>query len=346
MSVDSLPPVFPLKILWSQLKHFLTKQRTHAVLKTVSDRVCSIQKKFLDAHHAMSSAQLELHDYISTTEESELQDQKLFDLLQALLVETDSWVEHVKREVERGFIEYYEIIKRTDDIMPRVCVKGIDHQGMVYDMSRRANESVRKSFFYDENTAFIRCRGGDEFVCRDIPKQAKKERYFNNRLNKIKVEGYKPIFFLKRWWQLVSSEEPYEDDNWEECWDVDCEQKDSDSRSYYKSTLVIPITTTSSTIRREVLKELVSIGDEPAFRALGFICLDHVKTNFFKKTDRLVGWIYADILSEAIVHKNIFSDSSPSYVKALEKLYDLNFDLYIDLTGDVSYLDDDEDKTG
>ncbi len=105
------------------------------------------------------------------------------------------------------------------------------------------------------------------------------------------------------------------DIDWQNCWEKFTNQTPCPN-SFYKSTLVIPMTLRNETFSRE-FEKLVLNGDKNKANKktmFGFLCIDHRHTDYFNlDSDVRIGYIFADILSLFLIVRKICIIKSPIY---------------------------------
>ncbi|WP_089724943.1 hypothetical protein [Candidatus Thiosymbion oneisti] len=182
----------------------------------------------------------------------------------------------------------------------RVCIKGnfnVDNHSKVISVFRDAHVSYDSDADVEKNYGFLTIyKNGTYFLENNIPEAAAEDRYFNPRLDNDLVK------------QFLSGASGAHAKKWEDCWTGDKEDKSS----FYKSTLIIPMTLWNNDLSEE-FKKLVNL--ENVDRTIfGFLCFDHVEADYFdEENDVALGYVFADILSMYIFARLIYMESSKTF---------------------------------
>lgn len=204
---------------------------------------------------------------------------------------------------------------------------------MVYLFQEEIPETQRlaKPTSIEENTAIKEVVvSGRRFLAKDI---LSIKNYRNPRIDLRCLEAYKESLGtkIKRNWHRFRKK-IYVDERWKRCWIDDNKSYDN---SFYRSTLVVPITLINNKgISREFLShiELPIPTDENQSnkrRAIyGFLCFDSIYPNFFDEADVHVGYFFADIFSFYLVSLHVmdvdysFSDNGAFMSPVTRRLRD------------------------
>jgi hypothetical protein len=197
--------------------------------------------------------------------------------------------------------EYYAL--REHGPKPRICLKG--------NSQIREKEGIVRLFGdaevdYKSNTEIENNSGhnhiyqtGMYFMENNIPEAAARGDYKNPRLNiertKLFVAG-----------QL---------NDWKECW-VD---RSTDTRAYYKSTLIVPLTLRNNQLSSE-FKDMAKNFRDVDRAIFGYLCLDSTERDYFTEQDVKVGYIYADLLSVFMFIRKMYTEISDTYKEASMRL--------------------------
>lgn len=189
---------------------------------------------------------------------------------------------------------------KRKDTNPRICIKGsfrANNKSTVVSVFRDGLVDYNSDVEIEKNSGFYEIyKSGMYFLENDIPKATATGKYFNPRIN---TENAKNYLGLKKTKNIKE---------WKDCW-VDAS---SDLSSYYKSTLIIPMTLRNNKVSEE-FKALVNMAnvDRTIF---GFLCFDHTDNNYFdKENDVAVGYVFADIISMYIFTRLVYMEISKTF---------------------------------
>lgn len=187
---------------------------------------------------------------------------------------------------------------------PRFIVKGLRQSDKhIIDYYRHNCDALPATYSFEakENTAFQRVNKDQKFYfSNNIPEEAKStvptKKYINKRLIKDEVENYNLCLVDKN--LKYNSHEKYaselRDTSWEKCW-LGYDETLPSYRSFYKSTLVIPISISHIDIQT---KQSLSIDGNYDRAIFGYLCFDDVCAEYFNfPMDRSVGYVFSKILS-------------------------------------------------
>ncbi len=205
--------------------------------------------------------------------------------------------------------------------LPRITAKMIikveDGNVILEDTFRGLGEHEkhywRKTYPAQDNSAFdflINNSVLKVYRCNNIPKDAKEGKYLNPRIDIKKVKKYSQTWKYK-WKPLRAIFGLKDDENWIKVWDDSLSSPPASS--CYKSTLVVPIGFNGNTNLSQEVKEYLGV-DQPSLPQ-GFLCFDHVYTNYFNKADEKLAYIMADLFS---VLWEIYLDTSYFYDEVIE----------------------------
>lgn len=294
---------------------FSSRGKTEKFLRLIKEATCYFQGHFIDYSIVASNAHKNIR----------LCNEKTPDNLDELSKYTNSLVDHCNRKLDAVFYKtaeylqsYFEIDDRHKLCKPRICVK-TTFKGKIVDLFRDSGPTMPSGFLAVENTGFDRViNDGKQFICNNLPKEAKMRRYKNLRLHPISVDDYK---FPNRFKRIVSrfSEEPCADPDWEKCWDVG-KQNRPESKSCYKSTLIVPMTLRNADVSHG-LREILQMDAAYEKSTFGYLCFDHRKTGFFRDPEDIhIGYFFADMLSLYMINRQNYIHNSDTFKKACIKL--------------------------
>jgi MarR family protein len=207
---------------------------------------------------------------------------------------------------------------------PRVCLKGgfpdeasdkvraIFRDGVVdYDSSTEAKN----------NTGYLQVIAtGRYYLQNNIPDAFARNEYVNPRLDGHRLSAgagtggglYEP--------------------SWDELWNDYSPEKAGDA-SFYKSTLIVPLTFWNNSLSPEFKRAVASKGDVFGSTGgigktiFGFLCFDHRHVDYFVEADISVGYVAADLLSMYIFTRRMYTDMSESFQRVREILNTERFGL-------------------
>ncbi|MBK6627136.1 MAG: hypothetical protein IPK70_00035 [Flavobacteriales bacterium] len=196
----------------------------------------------------------------------------------------------------QSLAEYFAL--RSIGAQPRICLKGnstVESNETIIRLFGDADVKYKSNTRIENNTGHLRIKEtGTFFLENDIPTAAARGEYKNPRLDPEKakefVEGR-----IRRW---------------KDCWDANGE---GDS-AYYRSTLIVPLTLWNNQLSPE-FKSMVKNFENVDRAIFGYLCFDHVDTNYFTEQDAKVGYMYADLLSVFMFVRMMYTEMSDTYKK-------------------------------
>ena len=218
-----------------------------------------------------------------------------------------------RRISEKNFELLHLYFTKRSKHKPRICIKA-NYSGQIIELFRNEHVDYIAEYPVDTNSGFqFVHQNGTYFICNNIPEDAKTNKYNNPRLDNNKVKNYS-ISLLKKFTSTGY------DSAWVSCWNHSDSAKPS-SYSSYKSTLIIPMTLWNNDLS-DIYRKLTNI--ENIERTIfGFLCFDHIDTNFFNKdTDIDIGYIFADLLSLFLIQRLNYTSSSETFISALREIED------------------------
>lgn len=264
----------------------------------------------------------ELDSYLKTTPNTELDPQKLFQLLECLCIVAETNVRKTCELSEKGLGEYFELVNRADRVPPRVCIKGF-HNQKIFDITPRIRSDYA-AFLQDfaDNSAISNIvKNAGVYQEPDIPYASKFGHYKNPRLDQNSVQRYEAPTFFKR---ILThfTHHPYSDQAWLSCWDRKFQASGESKQltSAYKSTLVIPLSLYHAELIPKFRREFMDNKIDAEAHVFGALCMDHVKSGFFSKKDQAVGKMYANLVTVSLVHYLIYIERSGVVKKAMKEL--------------------------
>ena len=219
----------------------------------------------------------------------------------------------------------YFAITHKSEILPRMCIKATitrNKEQYIVDVFREDGGFSDLTYKVSENTGFKTVHDdGQYYKCNNIPVAVKEGRYINPRLNLGLAKRYKfgtklkirNILFKKRY-----------DESWAECW-LDYKKEKENWTSCYKSTIIIPMTLINNHQSSRFIQNTMVGVSKDARSIYGFLCFDHVETDYFNDNDINVGYILADLLSFYMINNLNFTEYSSTYTRAKEIIRNESF---------------------
>ncbi len=192
---------------------------------------------------------------------------------------------------------------------PRISIKGnfkTHHKDIIVSIFRDAEVLYESDADISENTGFSTiAKNGKYFLCNDIPALASKGNYKNPRLD---IDSIKKAASKNKNKAITQS--------WKKYWHDS--SLNMDEKAFYKSTLIIPMTLWNNQLSDEFRKkiDITNIGRT----IFGFLCLDNVDESFFIEDDIRVGYVFADLLSQYIFHRSVYTDYSETFSDVLDTI--------------------------
>ena len=200
---------------------------------------------------------------------------------------------------------------------PRICIKGsfkMNDKSSVVSVFRDRMVDYDSDSEIEKNHGFYSIyKNGMYFLENDIPNATAKGRYFNPRLNKECVRNY------------LGYDKGEKIKKWSRCW----AGEGKDPSSYYKSTLIVPMTLWNNKVTDE-FKDLVNM-DKVDRTIFGFLCFDHADENYFdEENDVSVGYVFADIMSMYVFTRLVYMEISKTFSSVESWLGENSIDLNLE----------------
>jgi hypothetical protein len=227
----------------------------------------------------------------------------------------------LRSAAEQSFKELQQHFAGRSATAPRICLKGASQASpnghLISPIIRDATTHQYKGrSSFGQNTGLDEvARTGQPYLCQDMAELALRGDYTNPRLSPERVEQLAARF----------NSTPEGRDNsitmadWQNCW-TDSDIPGADPASFYRSTLIVPLTFRYSQLDVQFAKRLGEKlpelsppgGWERA--VLGFLCMDHVEPHFFQpQFDTDIGYVMADMLSLYVFTRLALTTLSNSY---------------------------------
>jgi hypothetical protein len=278
------------------------------VIELIKNATCTNQSKIIEYFYLAGENHRKL-------KESEV-DHKL-DFRKTLLKHLNYGLIDAARSNFKYIEEYFNL---RGSNLPRICIKGNwsnEHdQKVIVDVIRNINSDYQPSpSTVESNTGFQKvCSSGHWELINNIPLDAWRGAYKNPRLN---IEKLRKVLFE----QTLTSDSIVNRDVWRSCWN-DSDQ--SESKHFYQSTLIIPITLRNSELTDEFRKSIIERTDGEKEKTidriiLGYLCFDHEDANYFNSHfDVHMGYIFADLMSIYMFIRSNYTSISNTF-KALKR---------------------------
>jgi hypothetical protein len=207
----------------------------------------------------------------------------------------------------------FQMVGNKSSPKPRACIKVISESNSITTLYRYPEEFETgwETISGDDNTGFRRLLDGkDYFLCNNIPQYVRDRKYVNSRIDIDKVD----LYFERK--KDTSDVEHSYDKDWIDCW-KNIANTNQRTKTYYKSTLVVPITIETASLSKDFIDSLKIQEQEKAI--LGFLCLDHPSVDFFlAEKDVYLCKIFADMLSLFLVQQINNTLRSDNYSVAMK----------------------------
>lgn len=279
------------------------------LIKLINRMVCYNQGRYIEFEYLLGLKHKDIKDELPVSPGSERLTACCEELLRFAYFE----LQQITEKNFKFIIEYFTGSGRSK-IPPRVCIKAL-HNDRIVDLFR----NKRGRYYVKEHP--IKSNSGIEYVFQngmyyiqnDIAMQAKQGHYKNPRIIDQRVRNYSKPF---RWPYSDSS-----DERWISCWTNNDDDSPPHPESCYKSTLIIPMTLLNNDLSDEFRKSFFRNSVQGDRTIWGFLCLDHVKTDYFlDEMDRMLGYLFADILSLYYISTYIHTENSGSFSRAMKRV--------------------------
>jgi len=254
-----------------------------------------------------------------------------FHVLKNKLLGLRSYIdESLVKNINRNIDYLYQYFYGRSDSAPRICLKGkssINGQNQIVRVFSDESISYNSSVDISRSTAYQYIQSfGKYYIENDIPKAVTEGRYKNSRLSDSKLSS-----FLRDGVDLS--------DVWPSCWN---DAGLADGSSYYKSTLIIPVTLKNNKLDFDFVEKFNS----KIYKGLGetdlnpgqiertifaFLCLDHVDEWYFEEEyDVKIGYVIADMISFYLFLRAMYIEVSDVFSRAREILRQAGIPLQVE----------------
>ncbi len=264
---------------------------------------------------------------------------KLGDALAAAAPDRDqaalfarSLSDYMDRELYRiahlGFAHMLKYFQGRSPGPPRICIKATRQRGqeqIVFPLVRAERVCYRSEYPVAAHTPFQLVQRHGRFVrIPDIAGAIYNGTYENARIDTAKARAY----FARSRQEAGCPKMPTPDPAWMDCWLTEPADRECppEPRSCYRSLLVVPITLWNNELnddfRQELdrkLKDTHDIAHGIGRYIFGYVCLDHVETDYFRsESDVDVGYMLADLMSQYMILGMLYMDLSARFQAASE----------------------------
>ena len=275
--------------------------------------VCYNQGKVADYSFLVDEAHKELKFWLNEVERNNSINSGEHDKLKQSYQELSRGLMRKFKAIALDNFEFIQEIYSSKSFggkLPRICVKSATPvcQGEEQDFevvtlaSNHKPAPQRPPYLASQSVAFSRVLvSGEHYICNDIPRGIKEGKYFNSRINTGRVlTSYR----LPQWHQNLKFRHSKggTDEQWPIFWSIPSKaptlpQLSPTSSSFYKSTLIIPLSFSAKD--GDLSNDFLSNFDVHESKiVLGFLCLDHENIDFFnEKEDVEFSYILADLLA-------------------------------------------------
>jgi hypothetical protein len=253
------------------------------------------------------------------------------DALAKKVLELTSYIDGaLKENIDRNLDYLYQYFDGRNIAKPRICIKGkscVDDQYKIVRVFSDDSDRYNSGVDINKSTAYKYIKeNGRYYIQNDIPTAVSKGEYENSRIDYDKVRMMK--------------EQGYDlNDVWEDCW-LDSDETTAKSNfSYYKSTLIVPITLLNNKLDPEFIYNFnTKIDNEVGESALNpneiertifaFLCIDHVDRWFFdEENDVRFVYIIADLISFYLFLRTMYLEVSEVFSKSTQLLKNAGVEL-------------------
>lgn len=268
------------------------------VLRVIQKSVCFNQGKYLEYTFLTAEKHRNLKDAFRENKND-------LDNISILTANLTNYINKTFYENTReNFKILHAYFKHRKGRDPRICIKGnfrLNNKSTVVSVFRDEMVNYESGSEVSENFGFKSVyKTGKYYIENNIPKATAEGTYYNPRLDKKRVRdllGYDKNQNIKKW---------------SECWVGD---KSENNSSFYKSTLIVPMTLWNNKVSDE-FKKLINMAnvDRTIF---GFLCFDHEDEDYFnEEEDTSVGYVFADIISMYVFTRLVYMEISKTFSSA------------------------------
>ncbi len=295
---------------------FRNLEKCSRILSIIRNAICYNQGELIQ----FTFLAAEKHKEVRLLIDSERPDKdELKEKTQALKKYLDNTIKRVIN-TNYNYINDYFFSRSTT--LPRVCIKCklmVEDQAKIVRLYPDKEIGYNSEINVERSTAYNHIlHNGNFFLENNLPNAVKNGDYENERLNMQKINDF-----------ISNKQDIY--DVWPECW-KDYSNNTNDLSSYYKSTLIVPITLLNNKLDPEfTVKFNEKIDNEIGKSGLNpneiertifaFLCFDHVDTWFFNDDfDVRFGYMIADLISHYLFLRTMFMEVSETFTDACDIL--------------------------
>jgi hypothetical protein len=302
--------------------------KSEQAFKLVSDYVCAGQLQL--AQYAFISNQKHknlkkaLSEWHTLAKRRFYPKEKLVEARELVKTSFSALEEFLNCEFYSAFLDSYSFftsqgyLTGRSELKPRMCIKVmLGSEIVTLFRSPVLQNHQEKPIGAGQNTAFRKVIEGDPYyLSNNIPQEVFETEYANARIDQDRAIRYYTEKSKQREDGFVSRES--ERVAWAKCWTDYSEGASIDF--FYRSTLVIPISLSTDKMHED-FRSKFDISTDAERAIFGFLCFDHVDTNFFEEKDKYFGQILADFLSLYLIQQLFFTTFSSAYFAAARLIY-------------------------
>lgn len=263
-------------------------------LKTIRDITCFNQAESFQYWCMLSWKHKELREALDKGE------------TEGIHTKLQNFEEFALREIGRIFhknltylVSYFKATRGNENC-PRFSIKvpvGVGCDQELLELVKLTGKPSDKLYKTAENSGFLHVtENGTVYLCNDLPAAARRREYNNPRLVPDKLDKFRDG-----------------DLEWESCWVDDGGGVDS----FYKSTLIVPMTLKNNALAQEFKESFMGKVDKTR-TIFGFLCFDRNTTDYFNSEEDVdVGYIMADWLSLYLMAFINYTSNSYTYKKII-----------------------------
>jgi hypothetical protein len=253
-------------------------------------------------------------------------------LIKEKILELRDYIDfHLKKNIDRNIEYIYQYFDGRCDIKPRICIKGksvVDKKHQIIRIFSDKSLQYNSNVDIDKSSAYKYIKdNGRYYLQNDIPGSVKRNTYENSRLDIDKINHYMSIDA-----DLNSV--------WSNCW-KNSPIDERNGLSFYKSTLIIPVTLLNNALDKEFVYEFNSKIDKEVGESVinpneiertifAFLCIDHVEKWYFDEEDDVrIGYMIADLISFYLFLRVMYIEISDVFANACQYLNECGVDITI-----------------
>lgn len=231
---------------------------------------------------------------------------------------------NLKKSIGRNIDYLYQYFNGRSTFKPRICIKGksfVEDEFKIVRVFSDESPGYASDIDINKSTAYKYIKdNGKYYIQNDIPAAVIRGEYENSRLD------YSSI-------RRLAGQGHDLDDVWVECW-MNSGKDQVAQNSFYKSTLIIPVTLLNNTldpefvynfntkIDKEVGESTLNPG-EIERTIFAFLCIDHVDRWYFdEENDVRIAYMIADLISFYLFLRTMYLEVSDVFSRSTRILKD------------------------